>query len=351
MKSFIFLFILLFTLVSCGEKGEVSKTSFNLRLGAAITNPSAFAGGLIITGRNLEGTQKFTLALTNDLELTLPKGAWEFSTIAWPSPVAGKKMTGPHTCSYKKVELRDDDQVVTFNMNLNNCDSAAMGRNEVFSTSYYYSILNSGSSTIGFKKLALIECSTIDINGSCTMASASSTYQSFRVAIPSFSDGVTASSMQDLSECEPITSGLRYSDFQIPVGGPNGFIRTNLKMYQTSNCVENGTPISSHSYPKGFANAVPNYSMMSIVSTVSLANSNFNYISTWDIGGTINTSGRVRGDLYLVNATSTTVPSISPGDFAYFNGSTYQMINGANMSVVGGRVYFNDFNLYMYIKP
>ena len=351
MKSPILLLAILFALLSCGEKGETAKTNFNLKLGAAVTTPAAFTGGLLLTGRRTDGSQKFMLALTNELELTLQKGAWEFATIAWTAPIAGKKMTGPHICSYQQVEIRDDNQSVTFNMNLNNCHSASVGQPNAFSESQYYSILNSGSSTIGFKRLALLECSTIDIDGSCSMAYGSSTFQSYKIVIPSFAVGIQASSVQDLSECGAFSSGTDFSNFQIPIGGANGFIRTNIKMFQNSSCIESGSSTSSYSYAKGFANAVPNYSMLSPSFDPTLSNAYFNYISQWNAGGIVSTTGRLKGDLLLITATSTTVPPANTGDYVYFNGTSFQQLPATGINIVDGKVYFNDQNVYMFIKP
>lgn len=353
MKSPIIILAFLFLLTACGEKSETSKTNFNLKLGATVTNPAAFAGGMIISGRRLDGGQKFTLALTSDLELTLQKGAWEFITIAWTAPISGKKMTGPHICSYQQVEVRDDNQSITFNMNLNNCFSTKTITGENFVDAQFYSILNGGSSTIGFKKLFISECSSIDIqNGSCSLTGASSTYMSFKVTIPSYVEGIQASTMQDLSECDSMSSGAAYSNFQLPVGGVNGFIITGLKLFQTPNCTESATSTpSSYSYSRGLANAVPSHSMMSPTDIPNLANINFNYISTWTLGGVVSPVGRVRGDIYLVNATNTTVPPASIDDYVYFDGTNFQTINGANIKISNDKVYFTPYYVRMFVKP
>lgn len=339
-----FLMILLLT-VSCGEKGDSGKASFKLAVGS-IMNASAdsFTGGLLIMGRRADGAQSFILPFTTGLELDLQKGAWEFATIGWTAAVSGK-MTGPQQCSHQQVELRDDLQIITFNMSTSNCVNSRIEFDKEFADSQYMKLTN-GSGTIGFKKTVLSVCSVLDDSaGTCSLAYGSSTINSYKVIIPPDIKGINYSAAQALlSDCNVVSSGSSYSNLTLPVGGNSGFLKMDLKLYNSGDC--SGT-VQTYSYQHGLAKPLAGISMMSPRNAFPAAT--FHYLGEWSSGGFV--TGGARGDVYLITTAATSSPSATIGSKIFFDGSSWSNSISGQISIIGGRIYFDgDANSYLFVK-
>ena len=304
----------------------------------------SFTGGLLIMGRRADGAQSFILPFTTGLELDLQKGAWEFATIGWTAAVTGK-MTGPQQCSHQQVELRDDLQTITFNMSAQNCVNARIEMGKEFADSQYMKLTN-GSGTIGFKKTALLVCSVLDdIAGTCSLASGSSTINSYKVIIPPDLKGINFSAPPALlSACTVVSSGISYSNLTLPVGGNSGFMKMDLGLYTSADC--SGTP-QTHAYQHGLAKPLAGISMMSPRN--ALPATSFHYLGEWSTGGVVATGNR--GDVYLVTNTSTSSPTASIGTKIYFNGASWDTSISGQISILNGRVYFDgEAYSFFYIK-
>ncbi|MBC7428014.1 MAG: hypothetical protein H7336_05340 [Bacteriovorax sp.] len=345
MKQLI-LFLMVFILaVSCGGKGDTGKASFKLSLGK-MSNASAsyFNGGLLILGHRLDETQSFSLAYTDGLQLDLQKGAWEFATIGWTLASSGQ-MTGPQQCSYQYVELRDDNQSINFSMSPDNCRSLKTSMNDQFADSQFIKLTNA-SGTIGFKRLHISVCSSVDAVGTCNFASGSSTINSFKVSIPATVKGVSVTSAPALtSNCVQIISGNASSDLTLPLGGKSGFIKMNIGIYNSADC--SGTP-AIHTYNHGFGEVQTGFSITS--SSINLTGASaVNYVGDW-AGLTVPlNSGYLKGDIFHVTSNISAL-SATPGDTIYFNGSSW--VNYISpVTVINGMPYFdNELFAYMFIK-
>lgn len=350
MKSIIICLSILFSLVSCGEKGERGKAKFKLVVGNILNaSPSSFTGGLLIMGRRADGGQSFVLSFTPGLELSLQKGPWEFATIGWTNAIGGQMMTGPQQCSHQYIELRDDVQTIAFNMSANNCVSVKTSGGDQFADPQFMTLIN-GTSTVGFKSLYVTDCLTIDtVTGTCAQANGSSTVQSFRVTIPPQVTGIAVSAPEGLSACVPMSSGYATSNLRIPFGGISGFIRTDLSMYSSAgDCT--GASDFAMSYQHGLADAADGVSMMGPTGNPLFANSDFFYMGLWE-SSTTPPSGMVKGEVWEQATTNLSVtPNTVIGDYLYFDGASWHTINASQILFSNGEIYFQDSQSYLFVK-
>lgn len=110
-------------------------------------------------GRRIEGGQSFKLRFTEGLALDLQKGNWEFATIGWFETGYNGNMQGNQKCSYRQVELKEDNQSIAFEMSAASCFTLTTSQGEKFADSQFLN-LNSGSST--FRTLKINTCGSID---------------------------------------------------------------------------------------------------------------------------------------------------------------------------------------------
>lgn len=345
MKQVILFLMISILAVSCGGKGDTGKASFKLSLGNMLNaNASYFSGGLLIIGHRLDDSQSFTLAYTDGLQLDLQKGAWEFATVGWTSAVNGP-MTGPQQCSYQLVELRDDIQSINFSMSQSNCRTLKSTMNDQMADSQYFKVTYA-SGTVGFKKLALSVCSSIDANQTCTLAYGSSTINSYQVSIAADVKGVVVGSLPTItSNCMTVSGGFSYSELTLPYGGDSGFLGMNLGLYNSADC--SGTAVSKK-YNHGLAELQTDYSSMSSVNGKSGYGS-FNYLGDWSSPSAPPNSGYVKGDMYKTSSNISGLGSTA-GDSIYFNGTNWGNLY-TQVTIIDGAPYFDaDFNAYLFIK-
>lgn len=221
MKKLLFILMISFMIVSCGQKSEPSKAKFKIFSGN-LTNPQAtFLGGLLIMGRSVDGTQSFTMAYQSGLELELKKGSWEFATIGW---IGTKPMEGNQQCSYQAAEISADVFTVNFNMTRQGCLNLSTSEGNRFTDPIFYNFINGTYN--GFKKLQVKTCADITSCSTQTLPS------SYRVEIPTLLKGISSNigSGSLISSC---ISGMAASNITPPHGGANGFIGMKITIFSS----------------------------------------------------------------------------------------------------------------------
>jgi hypothetical protein len=334
-KIFLLILISIVT-ISCGSKSDAGKASFKLTLGnLTAANASNFPGGLLIAGHRLDDSQSFTLAFTDGLVLELQKGTWEFATVGWTMAANGP-MTGPQKCSYQLVEVRDDNQAITFNMNEANCRTAVANDGKQFTDSLFYKLTNS-SGTVGFKKLQVGFCSNIGTNQICTPETGTPIVQSLRISIPANLKGISVGAALPLvSNCisvSTVSGTLTQTILTLPYGGKTGFLRTDISLFSSSDC--SGVP-NKIIYDHGLAEPIIGVSNMSFSNTYN--GDHINYHGNW-ADNSNPTTGHI-GDTFF---------KLMYGNYIYLSAtdSDWHVIP---LSFSDGRPYIDDDYTYLYIK-
>jgi hypothetical protein len=103
----------LLLLASCGS-GGTSNASLQVSHAFAMTNPN-FAGGLIVTGKNINTGENFSQGLVNNSEVKffLKKGTWVFAAIGWDGGTAPEKLfTGKPFCGFLQKDIINESETV-----------------------------------------------------------------------------------------------------------------------------------------------------------------------------------------------------------------------------------------------
>jgi sugar lactone lactonase YvrE len=240
MKKFLFIFLISIPIVSCGQKGQQSKTKFKILSGKLTATAASFPGGLLLYGRSLEGAQSFIVPYKPELELVLVKGSWEFAIIGWMGP---NPLEGHQQCSYQKVEINSEFYTINLNVNNEDCLNLVTENGNRLTDPIFYNLI--GGTFNGFKKLQVRTCGDLD---NCT---AQVKPFSYKVEIPSSFKGIAfpAGFTHGLhSKC--ITS-LTANNIALPYGGENGFIGLKISVYNTAFASFN-SPVGLAVGPSGY---------------------------------------------------------------------------------------------------
>lgn len=114
--------------VSCGDKKKKSTVKLQIASGA-IVNGIPQNGGLVVMGKHKTIDQSFHLDGTaaDGHVIELEKGEWDFYAIGWAGNSAPLQALGNPTfggdirCNYQTRNLQQEEEFVSFNMNLANC--------------------------------------------------------------------------------------------------------------------------------------------------------------------------------------------------------------------------------------
>lgn len=122
-SSINFMFLLTIPLLtSCGSQAPTS-TKFEISSGFAMANNS-YNSGLLVTGRKVDGTKHFTVALDDSKSRTidLEKGDWIFSAVGWKGET-DEKFDGTNGvfCGETQASLNQDAQTVSLDLSDANC--------------------------------------------------------------------------------------------------------------------------------------------------------------------------------------------------------------------------------------
>jgi hypothetical protein len=342
----LFLFILL-TVISCGGKKETGKASFRLLLGGSIAAQvtNQFPGGLLLMGRRIEGGQSFKLRFTEGLSLDLLKGNWEFATIGWFEAGYNGHMQGNQKCSYRQVELKEDNQSIAFEMSKDSCLTLTSSQGEKFADSQFLNLSN-GSST--FRTLKINTCQSLD-SSQCNQHTG--LVKSVRITIPAELEGISVGVGTDgLSECINIANGYGEKYLTLPLGGSSGFIKTHITKFDDSNCLS-GTSIETLVYPDGLGGRADFKSKLSPANSVTSAGVIFKYKGIWGDISAFPAPGS-NGDTYklAVDINLQGYPAY-PGDFIVFrNGNWESVLESNEMSVsADGKIYFSSYMAYLFL--
>ena len=114
--------LLLLLTLACGQGGN-SSARLEVSQAFAVTN-TYFGGGLIITGKNLNKNQTFTISLdsSTSVNMQLEKGTWQFSAVAWDGGAAPeKKFAGLNYCGFLEKALVSDAETVDISLSREKC--------------------------------------------------------------------------------------------------------------------------------------------------------------------------------------------------------------------------------------
>lgn len=351
MKSAILYLCLLLSIVSCGEKKESAKTNFKILLsGTSSVLAVDYPAGLLLMGRRIEGGQSFVVKFEENLELNLNKGDWEFMAIGWTG-ATGVAMEGAQKCSYQRVELRDNAQDVRFSMSKNNCANLRTHLGEEISSTQF--IMNSSSSTITFKPISFKMCSQLDYSSGLCVSPSNAASSSARIILPAKMEGI-ASAAPELSECVNFNaSGVGSVNLYAPAGGENGFIRTNLEVYQNPNCA--GVATKKYSFAKGLGSIVVPLAAMSapvaISPTGSFEASKMGILRYQGAWTSANLPAAVAGNLYL-DSVGHASSSIPVNYYMYHNGFEWRGLSPSQILINGAtsKVYFTNTAYTLFIE-
>lgn len=217
-------------LLSCSNKNASSVVNLKIIKGNAFAGGASVDGGILLMGRSEDGRNSFRTGLlqSENIELDLAKGRWEFAAISWQG--SNGVMTGDNRCSYTGfIDLKDDQASVTFNLNMGNCKSTFNGRD--FADSNF---IESSGKFFNFKpRLCLDE--TLD-SPKCSNASNPSTLGSYRIVYAGEARGMVEGRINPLVSSCFVVNGAISSN--IPVTG-NTFdnpLKPKIKFYKNSTC-------------------------------------------------------------------------------------------------------------------
>lgn len=262
MKAFNQLTLLFVILTSsallsgCGGAGK-SNASLEVSTGALTASNSSYEGGLVIMGRS--GNQNFVIPISqsgssgNKVTIELPRGTWNFSTVAWdgvPTP-----FTGTVLCDDVTVTLDQSEQTVNLTPTTAKCFDSRFGA----------AVYNNGSN---FNMARIVTCgwlyedagATIPVRGTTTANFCSSLpaerqqyASSVKLEVPSISNGTVSAG---ISKCFATGSSgvFNLSTTQLP----SAKLPTRIKLYKNTTCDETDPEQVKGSYffPDGVANAV-----------------------------------------------------------------------------------------------
>lgn len=121
MKTFNLLMLLsLIGLASCA--GQKSSTKLEITHGFAMSNPT-YAGGLIVSGVNIDTQEKFTQGLVGSTTVSynLTAGTWNFTAIGWDGGTPEKLYGGKPFCAFSQNVISGTSASVTLQMSESLC--------------------------------------------------------------------------------------------------------------------------------------------------------------------------------------------------------------------------------------
>ncbi|MDO9183864.1 MAG: hypothetical protein Q7U04_15725 [Bacteriovorax sp.] len=308
MKNFLYIFLFSLLAFSCGKKGEVSSAKFKIFSGN-LTDPNvAFPGGVLVMGRNIDGSQAFIVHFKPGLEMELTKGSWEFATIGWlgPGPIEGNQQ-----CSFQSTEINSDIFTVNFNMNFSSCLNRTAFEGKHFTSPIYYDYI--GQTFNGFKKLDVKTCTPLN---SCSPIGP----VSYKVTIQTLLKGLTTN-VNVGNGLESFCYSTVSSAIRPPHGGPNGFIGLKITLFTGAGCI--GTP-TDYFFNHGFGDKIPKGVLSP--NPLSPNPSAMGLAPLFYLGDYANNSNAPAapnvGDLYrYTGGTAAFSPTPSTTDYIYYNGT------------------------------
>jgi len=231
--SIIYLIILYFILVSCGQVKEQTKLKISL---AAVTGSAKFPGGLLFAGKNIETNEKFSriISANDNLTLELTNGKWNFYTVGWDG---GAIFEGNSLCDQKlNINLNGGEIPLDMNLTQLKCASPAFGNHL---TSLNFSPLEFNSCS-GIKKYIQNSPEIIPVDLDCasdeSVIIGSDT--GYKISILGAENNGPNGEILT-STCQTLSSGKVLSPLKIPFGVANNNgagVNIRIDAYEGGGC-------------------------------------------------------------------------------------------------------------------
>lgn len=242
------LILMTIMLVSCGEKKASSVVNLKLIKGAIATNGTSLNGGILLMGRSEDGKNSFRTGVvgTDNVELDLPKGRWEFAAIAWQG--INGVMTGDNRCSYSGfVDLRDDQATVNFNLTMANCINTFNGND--FADSDY---INASGKFFDFTPTICLD--QTPYSAKCNNSVNASTLHTYRIVYKADKKGDVGGRIDPLaSQCFYVNDAKKTS---IPVtdNANDNPLKPTISFYKNAYC--DGVPALAYNFDQSVLETV-----------------------------------------------------------------------------------------------
>lgn len=256
MKKQFKLFILLLIpliLASCGGDSQTPKVSTKLSFNIGQLAITASSGGAMIYGQSVDGSHRFSRRIDTTLEfnIDLPKGAWNFYTLAW---TGNEQLSGSALCaSNEDVNLTENDTAILIQLNNANCADTTASNFSPLNSSFKKS--DNGVEKNYFAQTQVTSCRDIQKFQSSGVKGCNNRFKghtnSVKIIYPEitqFDNGDLAINFDDLnglkSKCYNLSNGSQSSDVfseNLPLGNAasSSLFTVIRSYYGSASCDDN----------------------------------------------------------------------------------------------------------------
>lgn len=249
------LILMIFLLASCGEKKASSVVSLKILKGNELANGALLDGGVLLMGRSEDGKNSFRTGVqgTDNVDLELPKGRWEFVAVAWQGD---GPMTGDNRCSYSGfIDLKDDQAKVSFDLAKEYCKKDFNGRQ--FANPNH---MDASGKFFNFRPVMCLDDSPPSVV--CNVGVNTTLLQSYRVVYKADMSGQVNGNLKPLiSNCLPLVGG---DTTTLPVtdNTNDNPLKVAIRFYKNASC--NNEVNLAYNFSEGILNYLnlPDWSLV-----------------------------------------------------------------------------------------